>query len=140
MGFTATVMQEFDSRGFRLPVGATPGAQASEHQRLMGTKQGNEIGACFESPGRQERRLRLVNLSHRGEVYSQLLALFVEVAAFEAHGTRYVGHMKILAANFGEQHFPFELLRALGKRTGAERSRDRILASVTGNRCVARDG
>jgi hypothetical protein len=35
------------------------------------------------------------------EIDAELLALFVEVAAFEAEGAGDVGHMEIVAADFG---------------------------------------
>src|SRR5579863_2018965 len=45
--------------------------------------------------------------------------------------------MKILAANFGEQYFPFELLSAFGERACAERVWDGTSVSVTRDRRVA---
>ena len=42
-----------------------------------------------------------------------MLALFVEVGAFEAQGAGYVGHMEVVAADFGEEDFAFEGFRAL---------------------------
>jgi len=47
------------------------------------------------------------------QVDAELLALFVEVAAFEAKDSSYVGHVEIVAADFGKQHFPFKGFGAL---------------------------
>ncbi len=42
------------------------------------------------------------------EVDAELLALFVEVAAFEAEGAGDVGHVEIVAVDFGEKGFALE--------------------------------
>lgn len=42
------------------------------------------------------------------QVDAELLALFVEVAAFEAEDAGHIGHVEIVAADFGKEHFPFE--------------------------------
>ncbi len=42
-----------------------------------------------------------------------MLALFVEVGAFKAQGAGYIGHMEVVAADFGEEDFAFEGFRAL---------------------------
>src|SRR6202020_3547067 len=62
------------------------------------------------------------------------------MTALQPHGTRDVGHVKILAANFGEQNFPYKLLGALGERSAAERSGDRVSVAISGERCVSRNG
>src|SRR6266568_388453 len=56
----------------------------------------------------------LFRLAQGLQVDSQLLALLVKVAAFQSQRSRHVGHMKIVAPNFREHHFPFERFRALG--------------------------
>ena len=43
-----------------------------------------------------------------------MLAFFVEVAAFEAEGAGYVGHVEVVALDFGEEDFFFEGFGALG--------------------------
>ncbi len=50
-----------------------------------------------------------------------MLALLVEVAALEAQGAGCVGHVVMMAAEFGKQYFPFEGLHALGKSAGFHR-------------------
>ena len=42
------------------------------------------------------------------QIDAELLALLVEVAALEAEGAGNVGHVEIVAANFGEEDFAFE--------------------------------
>src|SRR5215469_14925038 len=55
----------------------------------------------------------LFGIAERWEVDSELLALLVEVAAFEAESPRNVGHVEIVASDFGEKYFPFEGFGAL---------------------------
>ena len=76
-----------------------------------GTKAGAEL----------PRSKVLLRLAEGLEVDSELLALFVEVAAFEAEDAGDVGHVEIVAADFGEEHFPFERFGAFHQRsrTGA---------------------
>src|SRR5215472_1201088 len=57
--------------------------------------------------------LRLLGFAEGREVDSELLALLVQMAAFEAEGAGDIGHMEIVAANFGEKDFAFEGGRAL---------------------------
>ncbi len=57
---------------------------------------------------------KLLRLAQRLQVDSQLLTLLIKVAAFQSQNSRHVGHMKIVAPNFREHHFPFERFRALG--------------------------
>ena len=47
------------------------------------------------------------------QVYAELLALFVKMAALKAEGAGDVGHVKIVAADFGEQDFALEGFSAL---------------------------
>ena len=64
---------------------------------------------CDDSPARKACNLYHLLRSAEGlQVDSELLALLVEVAALEAKGACDVGHMKIVAADFAEQHFAFE--------------------------------
>ena len=49
------------------------------------------------------------------QVDAELLAFFVEVAAFEAEGAGDIGHVEVVAAEFGEQDFFFEGFSALQK-------------------------
>lgn len=55
-----------------------------------------------------QRGAVLLGFAEGVEIYTELLALFVEVAAFEAEGAGYVGHMEIVAADFGEKGFALE--------------------------------
>ena len=55
----------------------------------------------------------LFRLAFRAQVDPELLALFVEVAAFQAQGAGGVGHVVMVAAQFGEQHFALERFHAL---------------------------
>ena len=55
----------------------------------------------------------LLGLAEGVEIDAELLALLVEVAAFEAEGAGDVGHVEIVAANFGEEDFAFEGFGAL---------------------------
>ena len=49
------------------------------------------------------------------QVDAELLALFVEVATFEAEGAGDVGHVKIVPADFAEQDFALEGFSAFQK-------------------------
>ena len=49
-----------------------------------------------------------LRLAFRAEIDAELLAFFVEVAAFEAQGASGVGHVVMMAAQLGEEHFPLE--------------------------------
>ena len=62
---------------------------------------------------------RSFRLAFRLEIDSELLALFVEVAALEAQGARGVGHVVMMAAQLGEEHFPLEGFQALGQRSAS---------------------
>ena len=64
------------------------------------------------------------------EVDAELLAFFVEVAAFEAEGTGDVGHVKVVAADFSEEHFAFEGFGALDQS-----SLPRVADDVCGSAC-----
>jgi hypothetical protein len=46
-----------------------------------------------------------------------LLAFLVEVAALQAQGAGGVGHVVMMAAQFGKQHFPFKRFYALPQRS-----------------------
>src|ERR1051326_4372899 len=61
------------------------------------------------------------------QVDSQLLAFFVEMAAFEAQSASDVGHMKIVTANLGEQDFFFERFGACGECDGGGGRKRRIV-------------
>src|SRR5215472_17248569 len=47
--------------------------------------------------------LRLLGFAEGREVDPELLALLVQMAAFEAEGAGDIGHMEIVAANFGKE-------------------------------------
>ena len=47
------------------------------------------------------------------EIDSELLALFIEVAALEAQGARGVSHVVMVAAQLCEEHCPLEGFQAL---------------------------
>ena len=55
-----------------------------------------------------------VRFAERLQVNSQLLALLIKVAALKTQRSRHIGHVKIVAANFREHHFPFERFGAFG--------------------------
>ncbi len=57
------------------------------------------------------------------EIDAELLAFFVEVAAFEAQGAGRVGHVVMVAAQLGEEHFALEGFEALRQRSGSRRGR-----------------
>jgi hypothetical protein len=57
----------------------------------------------------------LLGVAKGVQVDAELLALFVEVAALEAQGAGDVGHVEIVATDFGEEHFAFEGFGALFK-------------------------
>src|SRR5262249_3773282 len=63
----------------------------------------------------------LLWFAERMEIDSKLLALLIKVAALEAKSSRDVGHVKVVAANFGQQQFPFKSLGARGEAAGAGR-------------------
>jgi hypothetical protein len=65
-------------------------------------RNGYEVRAAKES----------VRLAKRLKIDSELLALFVEMAAFQTKRPGYVGHVEIVALNFSEEHFPLESFRA----------------------------
>ena len=65
--------------------------------------------------------IALFRLADGAEVNSQLLAFFVEMAAFEAEGFRGVGHVVVVQLQFFEQGFAFEGFDALRERAGAKR-------------------
>ena len=62
------------------------------------------------APGRSSHVIQgfLLGFAEGVEVDAELLALFVEVAAFEAEGAGDVGHVEIVAADFGEEGFTLE--------------------------------
>ena len=72
-----------------------------------------EIQCKFKRAGETPALLRLAD---GAEVNAELLAFFVEVAAFEAEGFRGVGHVVMMQLQFGEQSFAFESFDALGER------------------------
>ena len=59
----------------------------------------------------------LFGLAQGLQVDAELLALFVQVAALEAQSTRNVGHMEIVAVDFGEENFTLEGFGALLERS-----------------------
>ena len=60
------------------------------------------------------KELELFGLAHGLQVDSQLLALLVQMAAFQTHGPGHIGHAKILTLNFRQQYFPFKAFGSLG--------------------------
>src|SRR5262249_4632733 len=63
-------------------------------------------------------RWQLVGFAEGGEVDAELLAFFIEVAAFEAESFRNVRHVEVMPANVGEEDFFFEGFGTFGERTG----------------------
>ena len=63
----------------------------------------------------------LVGFAEGLEIDAELLAFFVEVAAFEAEGAGDVGHVEIVALDFGEENFFFEGFGAFGEGAGGKR-------------------
>jgi len=61
---------------------------------------------------------KLVGFAEGLQVDAELLAFFVEVAAFEAEGAGDVGHVEIVAFDFGEENFFFEGFGAFGESAG----------------------
>ena len=59
------------------------------------------------------QKQNLLGLAEGLQVYAELLALFVEMTALEAEGAGDVGHMEIVAADFGEKDFALESFGAL---------------------------
>ena len=57
----------------------------------------------------------LLGLAEGLQINAELLAFFVEVAALESQRAGDVGHVKVVALDFREQHFLFEGFGALGK-------------------------
>src|SRR5260370_38178933 len=57
-----------------------------------------------------------IRFSFGAQVYPQLLALLVEMAAFQAQRACDVGHVVMMAAQFCEQYFAFEGFDAVGQR------------------------
>jgi len=68
---------------------------------------------------------RLVGFAEGLPIDAELLALFIEVTAFEAEGAGDVGHVKIVALDFGEQNFFFEGFGAFGESAGGKWGRGR---------------
>ncbi len=83
----------------------------------------SDLGAAVPKEAKKKiaffLELELFGLAHGLQVDSQLLALLIEVAAFETHRPGHIGHVKILTVNFRQQYFPFETFGALGKRSGS---------------------
>src|ERR1700757_833448 len=77
--------------------------------------------------------LQLLGFAEGLEVDAELLALLVEVGAFEAEGASDVGHMEIVAANFGEEDFP---LKDLGAPVETSLPRGGCRGSRCGDHCV----
>ena len=71
----------------------------------------------FVGPGGPPRKAvptkNLFGFAERVKIDAELLALFVEVRTLESQGFCDVGHVEIVAANFGEEDFAFEGFRAL---------------------------
>ena len=59
----------------------------------------------------------LLRFAEGVEIDAELLTLLVEVAAFEAKGAGHVGHVEIVAADFGEEGFAFEGFGAFDEST-----------------------
>jgi hypothetical protein len=58
----------------------------------------------------------LFRLAQRMQVNAELLALLVEMTAFEAQRARHVGHVKVLTPNFRQQNFFLERFGAFRQR------------------------
>jgi hypothetical protein len=82
VGFTTMMLQGCDYRAFRFTVGLATSAQVSPYQLLVGPVIAAWPALAFEFLAFEELGRELIDLSHRGEVDSELLALLVEVAAF----------------------------------------------------------
>jgi hypothetical protein len=65
----------------------------------------------------------LIALAFRLQVNAQLLAFLVQMAALQAQSARYIGHVVMMAAQFGEQHFPLEGFDAVRQRAVFNRGR-----------------
>ena len=65
---------------------------------------------CLGHSGRSGHVIQgfLLGFAEGVEIDAELLALFVEVAAFEAEGAGDIGHVEIVAADFGEEGFALE--------------------------------
>jgi hypothetical protein len=92
------------------------------------TNIGLALGKRFGKKGgngkehRQECLCYLVGFAEGLQIDAELLALFVEMAAFEAEGAGDVGHVKIVAFDFGEENFFFEGFGAFGEGAGRKGS------------------
>src|SRR6266403_1486223 len=58
----------------------------------------------------------LIGFAFGSYINAKLLAFLVEVAALQAKSARDVGHVVMMAAQFGEQYFPLERLDAMRQR------------------------
>src|SRR5208283_638023 len=79
--------------------------------RVSGTfRRHGEFPSSLEhcTPQRDGNLGLLLGFAEGVEIDAELLALFVEVAAFEAEGAGDVGHVEIVAADFGEKGFALE--------------------------------
>jgi len=81
----------------------------------------NERGGSWKADQRGIHCSDLFRSAQGLQVNSQLLAFLVKMAAFEAHGARDIGHVKIVAADLSEQDFFLEGFGACGKRSGCGR-------------------
>ena len=69
------------------------------------------------------------------EVDAELLAFFVEVAAFEAEGFGGVGHVVVILFQHGEERFAFKSFYSLREYSAGEGSVElRAIARAGGNR------
>src|SRR5215470_18394382 len=85
-----------------------------EHMSSKPSLSGIQVSKC---DFREALGLRSLGLAERLQVDAELLALFVEVAAFEAEDAGDVGHVEIVAADFGQEHFPFVRFRPFHQRS-----------------------
>src|SRR5882762_2853495 len=71
--------------------------------------------------GWETKALPLFRATQRLQINPQLLALLIKVAALQTQRAGHIGHVKIVAANFHQQHFLLKCFGPLGKRSRRSR-------------------
>jgi hypothetical protein len=83
------------------------------------------------------QKQKLFGLAEGAEVDAELLAFFVEVAAFEAEGFGGVGHVVVILFQDGEERFALESFDPLRKDSAGEGAVEwRGIARAGGNRSL----